>query len=174
VKGLTGIDIPALLGGSLPASAGGGGARREHGTGNGNGGPPAAPPPAPRTRRGGSGANAGASGPVDPDAAMARASETISGAGASPAMPNIPPPTGGPSSARLEAAGRKLAADLGAVSGVDRYLDTRLDDLERTGSPSIRSVWRAAREQLAERYGNLTIRELLDRYSGREGRGAKT
>ena len=48
------------------------------------------------------------------------------------------------------------------MEGVDRYLDTRLADLERA-SPTISKIWTGARDRLRQRYGDLTVRQLLDR-----------
>jgi hypothetical protein len=48
----------------------------------------------------------------------------------------------------------------------------RLADLERTGPRPLRTMWRIARDQLDERYGQLTIGEIIDRYSGTGGTSA--
>ena len=47
--------------------------------------------------------------------------------------------------------------------------DVRLAELDQSGPRPLRTMWRIAREQLDERYGQLTIGELIDRYgSGRQ------
>jgi len=74
-----------------------------------------------------------------------------------------------------EAAGR-LAADLERVPGIERYGDIRLGELDRSGPRPLRTMWRIARDELDDRWGSVTIGEMLDRYgSGRSGgTGAST
>ncbi|TAK00340.1 MAG: flotillin family protein [Chloroflexota bacterium] len=232
VKGLTGIDVPALLGGALGGSRGGGGgegggSRGSGGTGGGGGTPR---PRAPRAPTGGRGApapasaagsattppttaDAGADGvggavpevapEIDPAAAFARASEAMARAGRSTpagaagaasaseanaatearasttaAAPSAPAPARPAASTPLPAVGRlsressldeaaaALAGDLRAVPGIERFGRMRLAELERTGPRPLRTMWRIARDQLDERYGQLTIGEIIDRYKG--------
>jgi flotillin len=85
VKSLTGIDIPALLGASLPSSATG--TRPADGGGS--------PPPAPATGRRTRAASAGRTAGMDPSAAMAEASDRIRGATASAPPPSEPLPGSG-------------------------------------------------------------------------------
>ena len=65
---------------------------------------------------------------------------------------------------------RRLAADLRAVPGIERFGAVRLGELERSGPRPLRTMWRIAREQLDERYGQLTIGELIERYAVGPGR----
>ena len=203
VKGLTGIDIPALLGGALGGSSGRSG--REGGTRGGGGGGGASRPRAPRAPTGGraapapapaastststSGAAVAAERPtegeaapsaptIDPSTAFARASEAISRAARSaptepsPTAPAQPAPRAGAGIARestLDDAAAALASDLRAVPGIERFGEMRLAELERTGPRPLRTMWRIARDQLDERYGQLTIGEIIDRYRGSGG-----
>jgi hypothetical protein len=64
----------------------------------------------------------------------------------------------------VDEAARRLAADLRALPGIDRFADVRLAQLEQAGPRPLRTMWRLAREGLDERIGQLTIGELLDRY----------
>lgn len=66
----------------------------------------------------------------------------------------------------VDAAARRLAADLRAVPGIERFAAVRLAELERSGPRPLRTMWRIAREQLDARYGQLTIGELIDRHAG--------
>jgi hypothetical protein len=50
------------------------------------------------------------------------------------------------------------------VPGIERFGGLRLADLETGGPRPLRTMWRIARAQLDERYGALTIGELIDRY----------
>ena len=63
-------------------------------------------------------------------------------------------------------AATRLASDLRAVPGIERFAAVRLADLENAGPRPLRTMWRISREQLDERYGQLTIGELIDRYAG--------
>ena len=62
--------------------------------------------------------------------------------------------------------GPRLATDLRAVPGIERFAALRLADLETGGPRPLRTMWRVSREQLDQRYGGMTIGELLDRYGG--------
>jgi hypothetical protein len=66
----------------------------------------------------------------------------------------------------LDEAALRLASDLRAIPGIERFAETRLSDLERGGPRPLRTMWRISREQLEQRYGQLTIGELIDRYGG--------
>ena len=66
----------------------------------------------------------------------------------------------------LDEAAVKLASDLRAVPGIERFAAVRLADLESGGPRPLRTMWRISREQLDQRYGQLTIGELIDRYGG--------
>jgi flotillin len=126
-------------------------------------------------------------GPEAVDAALAGADEAIRQAsatvsGAAKARTDTAAGPARPSRATLEAAGleaagmtrettvdeaaRRLATELRAVPGIDRLSSLRLADLENGGPRPLRTMWRIARGQLDERYGGLTIGELIDRYGG--------
>jgi hypothetical protein len=68
----------------------------------------------------------------------------------------------------VNAAAQRLARDLQAIPGIERFGALRLAELDRAGPRPLRTMWRIARDQLGERYGQLTIGEVLDRY-GRGG-----
>jgi flotillin len=127
----------------------------------------AAAPPVPRSDT--------AAGPARPASAAERAAAAASGSLA-PAEAPAPAPATGPASATItrettvDDAATRLAADLMAVPGIERFANVRLAELERGGPRPLRTMWRVAREQLDARYGELTIGQLIER-SGR-GRGA--
>ena len=50
------------------------------------------------------------------------------------------------------------------MPGIERFAAVRLNELERSGPRPLRTMWRIAREQLDQRYGQLTIGELIERY----------
>jgi pyruvate/2-oxoglutarate dehydrogenase complex dihydrolipoamide acyltransferase (E2) component len=133
---------------------------------------------------------------IDPTAAFARASEAMSRAGRStpagaaaaapsPSQAAAPSPTAPAAAASplpaigrlarestLDDAAAALAGDLRSVPGIERFGRMRLADLDRTGPRPLRTMWRIARDQLDERYGQLTIGEIIDRYSGTGGTSA--
>ena len=203
VKGLTGIDIPALLGGALGGTGGGGGTR-------GGGGPAGGAGPGPRPARGGGRGRAvaspagSASGPATdavpsarerPGEAFARAAQAMTEAAhsvplvavpaapgavapAAPAAtseradgPPIPSPaiTGVTRDTTIDEALGRLASDLRTVPGIERFGRLRLEELDRAGPRPLRAIWHAARERVDERYGKLTIGEVLDRLRGEGG-----
>lgn len=135
--------------------------------------PPAVPPPF--------------DGPAAVDAALAsadqairKATATVSGAAtartdtaAGPARPSRATlaaagldAAGMTSETTVDAAARNLANDLRGVPGIERFGGLRLAELETGGPRPLRTMWRIARGQLDERYGGLTIGELIDRYGG--------
>ncbi|MEX2184866.1 MAG: SPFH domain-containing protein [Chloroflexota bacterium] len=196
VKGLTGIDIPDLLNQALgsagsdqpptsgvdrprptPPSRGGGGA------GGGSGGGPAQARGAGGGRGGsspssgdpGAGASAGlasAGGAAIPVAPRFESQEAIEAATPRTDTAAGPPRPARPSSAditrdtTIDDAAQRLVGDLLAVPGIGRFRDVRLAQLDTSGPRPLRAMWRVAREHVDERFGQLTIGELLDRFGG--------
>jgi hypothetical protein len=74
----------------------------------------------------------------------------------------------------LDEAASRLANDLRAVPGIERFAHVRLGDLGRSGPRPLRVLWRIASDQLDARYAGLTIGELLDRSRGSGGTSAST
>jgi flotillin len=122
-----------------------------------------------------------------PDAALAGADDAIRKAtatvsDAAKARTDTAAGPARPSRATLEAAGldaagmsrdatvddavRKLAVEFQDVPGIERFGGLRLADLETGGPRPLRTMWRIARGRLDDRYGGLTIGELIDRYGG--------
>jgi hypothetical protein len=107
------------------------------------------------------------------DSALEEADKAIRAAGAGtprtdtaagPARPARPASVDITRQTTVDDAARRLATDLRAVPGIERFGAVRLAELERSGPRPLRTMWRIAQEQLDERYGQLTIGELLDRY----------
>ncbi len=217
VKGLTGIDIPAMLsqamGGAMkggdqptpPTTGGGGGGRarpatpRAGGPAPSGGTPPSGAPPS-----GGASASEAAARPTgrpatgsppatvnlttpapspteapvaprfesqeqidaaleDADRAMRAASRSTprTDTAVGPARPASFDITG---ETTVDAAARQLAVDLRQIPGIERFATVQLATLERSGPRPLRTMWRVARERLDERYGQMTIGELMERY----------
>jgi flotillin len=121
------------------------------------------------------------------DAAMAAADKAIKAAAATPAAAAPEPaksspktdtaagparPATRPASAEIttettvEDAATRLASDLRAVPGIERFATVRLGDLDEAGPRPLRTMWRISRDQLDQRYSQMTIGELIDRYGG--------
>jgi hypothetical protein len=204
VKGLTGIDIPAMLsqamGGATkgsdqpkPPPSGGGGGRARPAP------PPSGGPAAPATGTASAEAvrpsTAGAppatvdlttpatqpaatprfERPEQVDAALEGADRAIRAASRSTPRTDTAAGPARPASfditadTTVDAAARQLAADLRNIPGIERFAAIQLDTLERSGPRPLRTMWRIARDHLDERYGQMTIGELIERY-GPEGR----
>jgi len=67
---------------------------------------------------------------------------------------------------RIDEAAVRLANELRAIPGIERFGSLALEDLDRTGPRPLRTIWRLARAELDERYGHVTIGEMLERYGG--------
>lgn len=112
---------------------------------------------------------------ADADRAIRAASAispVLSDTAAGPARPAVPRPgsAGITRETTLDEAAIRLASDLRSVPGIERFAGTRLADLDTTGPRPLRTMWRISREQLDQRYGQLTIGELMERF----GRGRST
>jgi flotillin len=68
----------------------------------------------------------------------------------------------------VNVAAQRLARDLASIPGIERFGSLRLAELDRAGPRPLRTMWRIARGQLADRYGEMTIGEIVDRF----GRGS--
>jgi flotillin len=172
VKGLTGLDVPGLIGQAMAGRLDGapGGTHTE--------GEPAEEP-ADAAPRGTSPATAGtARTRPEPAEAFAQAVETIKSAPgsaaalaepagdalrATPSMEeprlDISPETAPDDAANL------LAEALRRVPGIGRYGGTTLNDLGSRGPRIARALWQVARPRIAERYGELTVGQLFSRFA---------
>ncbi len=189
VKGLTGIDIPSLI----DEAMGVGGPPRKRGAGGTDGGGSAGGTggrgDGPVVGTSTPGATSAGSSPEATSSAPVETPEVVNGAlaGADKAMraaataPDAWTDTaaGPPRPARrvlasaetsaetaLDEAALRLASDLRAVPGIERFTRLRLVDLETGGPRPLRTMWRISRAQLEERYGLLTIGDLIERYGG--------
>jgi flotillin len=104
---------------------------------------------------------------ADADAAIRRAGETagraLTDTAAGPARPASADIT---RETTLDEAALRLANDLQAVPGIERFGALRLAELDRTGPRPMRTMWRIVRDQLADRYGQMTVGEFIDRTRG--------
>ena len=104
---------------------------------------------------------------ADADAALRRAGNAtgraLTDTAAGPARPASADIT---RETTLDDAAVRLANDLRAVPGIERFGALRLEELDRSGPRPLRTMWRIAREQLSERYGAMTVGEFIDRSRG--------
>jgi flotillin len=181
VKGLTGLDVPALINTAMGGATRGGGPAPAAGGSGGSGrpvarvSPPAAPrpPDVPRPP-----ADASQRADVETiegvDAAIESASQRMRAAPTAPIAPPPPVRTNGAESRRrvspivsdtpLPEAASILAEQMRRIPGVERYSDYALNELDQRGSRSVRAAWAMARDRMAADYGKLTVGELLSRF----------
>jgi flotillin len=106
------------------------------------------------------------------DTALADADRAMRAAAGTPARTDTAAGPARPASAgitretTLDDAALRLANDLRAVPGIERFAETRLADLDSNGPRPLRTMWRISREHLDQQLGQLTIGELIDRYGG--------
>jgi hypothetical protein len=67
---------------------------------------------------------------------------------------------------------RQLAGAMRSIPGVERFGRLRLAELDRAGSTTLKSLWRNARTDLEDSYGQLTIADVLERFAGPGSGGA--
>ena len=103
------------------------------------------------------------------DASIADARQRIGDAARS-----VPAATGLTRDTTVNVAAQRLARDLAAIPGIERFGSLKLGDLDTAGPRPLRTMWRLARHELAANYGQMTIGEIVDRYAGRGGGAAPT
>jgi len=105
-------------------------------------------------------------------AALSRVDATIAGTSqrAAEAVRSVPAAACVSRETSVNVAAQRLARDLAAIPGIERYGTLRLEDLDRAGPRPLRTMWRLARHDLADRYGQMTIGEMVDQL-GRPGSG---
>jgi hypothetical protein len=110
---------------------------------------------------------------------MARVDESFRKAGESTAQALRSAPaaaagaTGITRDTTVNVAAQRLARDLAAIPGIVRFGAIKLGELDRAGPRPLRTMWRIARGQLADRYGEMTIDDLVDRFGRGSGPSAQ-
>jgi flotillin len=193
VKGLTGLDVPALISNAMGrATNGAPGSTPGGSSGTGGGGRSRArPQPAATTAARSAPPPARPRGDATPaidsaeqaDAAIARASEQMSQAARQSVattptpMPSLRPARGsvpeiGADMTTAEAAAI-LAEQMRRIPGIERHVAIPLAELDQRGPRPVRAAWRIARERLASEYGDVTVGELLTRFRGNDGEAGR-
>jgi flotillin len=175
IKGLTGLDVPNLIGGALGRTFG----ERPK---DGNGDAPAAESAVDRISDiAGQGLSAlkaqtaareaAAKAAAEEAAAKAeaeaeRVKEATEKAGAVIQAKATAAVKAAPSDANIKQWSKWLADQLRRVPDIQVYDALRLSDLETRGPAAARKVWATAKSALNEEYGKVTIGDLLARYQG--------
>ena len=160
IKGLTGLDVPNLIGnamrsGALAGTRSGDGER-------GGGARPSTAPPAPASASPSSAAGAAAPTTATNGQSTTPAPSTIEGATAAAAATA----TTGLEEAQDDAA-RLLATKLREIPNVSDYSHLRLSEVGSSGPRPMRILWRIAEAQVGKRYGSMTVGELMTRFGAR-------
>ena len=154
IKGLTGLDVPNLIGNAMRSGALAG-VRSDDGERGGNPRTSATPPAGPLAQ-------------TPPPAAAS--TKATNGESTSPAAPTV---QGAAATARtamtgLEAAeddaARLLATKLREIPNVADYAHLRLSEMGSSGPRPMRVLWRIAEAQVGKRYGAMTVGELMTRF----------
>ena len=160
IKGLTGLDVPNLIGNAMRSGALAG-VRSGDGEHGGNARPSASPAPAPTA----STTSGTAAAPTAATGGQSQASRTMQGATDAAAATAAAVSTAkiGAEAAEDEAA-RLLAAKLRDVPNVSDYVHLRLSEVGSSGPRPMRVLWRIAEAQIGKRYGAMTVGELMTRF----------
>ncbi len=171
IKGLTGLDVPNLIGGALGRNVG---ARPGEGGGNGEASPGSA---ADRISQiAGEGlatmkarvAEDAARAKAAADEAAAKAHEEADKAKAAAAEVAAKAHTEAakvaPTDGNIKQWANWLADQLRRVPDIKSYGSLRLRELADKGPASARGVWATAKDVLNQDYGNLTVDDLLSRF----------
>jgi flotillin len=163
IKGLTGLDVPNLIGNAM-RSGGLAGVRSGDGERGGNAKPAATP-------------TAGSTA-TTPSAAGAAAPTTTTSGQSTTTPPTVQSATAAAAAATAAAvttaktgieaaeddAARLLAKKLREIPNVSDYTHLRLSEVGSSGPRPMRILWRIAEAQVGKRYGSMTVGELMARF----------
>jgi flotillin len=141
IKGLTGMDVPGLIGAAMRAG-GHGGAASDGGDGGGHGVTTSAAAPVVSAGPASPAKNAPA-GAADAEAAVKEGAE-----------------------AAEDEAARHFAQQLRSMPNVAQYAHLKLSEVATIGPRPLRVLWQVAEPRIAHRYGSLTVGELMQRFGG--------
>ena len=163
IKGLTGLDVPNLIGNAMRSGALAG-VRSGDGGRGGNVKPSAPPAPSAPTTSG-----PAAAAPATATNGQSQSPTTIEAATAAAAATTAATVT--TAKTGLEAAeddaARLLATKLRDIPNVSDYMHLRLSEVGSSGPRPMRVLWRIAEAQVGKRYGAMTVGELMTRFGAR-------
>jgi flotillin len=163
IKGLTGLDVPNLIGSAMRSGGLAGLRRGEDGERGGHAKPSATPtagstattPPA-----------AGAAAPTTATIGQSTTPSTVESATAAAAAATAAAVTTAKTGveAAEDDAARLLAKKLREIPNVSDYAHLRLSEVGSSGPRPMRILWRIAETQVGKRYGSMTVGELMSRF----------
>jgi flotillin len=166
IKGLTGLDVPNLIGNAMRSGALAG-VRTGDGDRGGNTKPSTPAPsagPATSTPQA-----ASAAAPVTATNGQETHAATIESATAAAAATTATAAKAAKSGleASEDEAARLLATKLREIPNVSDYAHLRLSEVATSGPRPMRILWRIAEAQVGKRYGGMTVGELMTRFGAR-------
>ncbi|HKC84216.1 MAG TPA: flotillin domain-containing protein, partial [bacterium] len=162
IKGLTGLDVPNLIGNAMRSGA-------LAGVRSGDGEPGGHAKPAAAPTAGTAASTASGAGAAAPTTATNGQSTTpptmqdVAAAAAAATAAAVTTAKTGLDDAEDDAA-RLLATKLREIPNVSDYAHLRLSEVGSSGPRPMRLLWRIAEAQVGKRYGAMTVGELMTRF----------
>ena len=162
IKGLTGLDVPNLIGNAMRSGTLAG-VRSADGELGGNAKPSAPPAPVPTAS---TTSGAGAAAPTTATNGQSQNPTTVQGSTAAAAATTAAAVTSAKTGleAAEDDAARLLATKLREIPNVSDYVHLRLSEVGSSGPRPMRVLWRIAEAQVGKRYGAMTVGELMTRF----------
>ena len=164
IKGLTGLDVPNLIGSAMRSGGLAGLRRGEDGERGGGHAKPSATPTAGSTAT--TPPAAGAAAPTTATIGQSTTPSTVESATAAAAAATAAAVTTAKTGveAAEDDAARLLAKKLREIPNVSDYAHLRLSEVGSSGPRPMRILWRIAETQVGKRYGAMTVGELMSRF----------
>ena len=162
IKGLTGLDVPNLIGNAMRSGALAG-VRSGDGERGGSAKPAAASPAGPAASTPSSASAATPTTATNGQSTTPATMESATAAAAATTAAAVATAKTGLDAAEDDAA-RLLARKLREIPNVSDYAHLRLSEVGSSGPRPMRLLWRIAEAQVGKRYGAMTVGELLSRF----------
>jgi len=162
IKGLTGLDVPNLIGNAMRSGALAG-VRSGDGERGGSAKPAAASPAGPAVSTPSSASAATPTTATNGQSTTPATMESATAAAAATTAAAVATAKAGLDAAEDDAA-RLLARKLREIPNVSDYAHLRLSEVGSSGPRPMRLLWRIAEAQVGKRYGAMTVGELMSRF----------
>src|SRR6266566_2599761 len=162
IKGLTGLDVPNLIGNAMRSGALAG-VRSGDGERGGSAKPAAASPAGPAASMPSSASAGTPTTATNGQSTTPATMESATAAAAATTAAAVATAKAGLDAAEDDAA-RLLARKLREIPNVSDYAHLRLSEVGSSGPRPMRLLWRIAEAQVGKRYGAMTVGELLSRF----------
>jgi hypothetical protein len=162
IKGLTGLDVPNLIGNAMRSGALAG-VRSGDGERGGNAKSAAASPAGPTVSTPSSASAATPTTATNGQSTTRTTMESATAAAAATTAAGVTTAKTGLEAAEDDAA-RLLATKLREIPNVSDYAHLRLSEVGSSGPRPMRLLWRIAEAQVGKRYGAMTVGELVTRF----------